>query len=304
MEAPYVNRIISLDNAVDSANYIITSDVLESPWEYFLNSEPQWKRRIQKARKAFQNNISKFKLVGIVPLPDESNVKIYKNIYDTGVLDSYAISKGDLKLKFDSGRARIFYKDTELTKGLGMYVSVFALAHWRDSMEASWQVTKTGPDTLIAQGRWMFIPVLQTWRIEIKDGHNISWDTEMEISDELKIEIEDFKLMLSDKYAQWSTTDGKKGSLPASFEKDLWKTFWSGDAGDEIEMGPVKGAYLPNLKFRLRHGPAGSNASIQDSDQLFNGRVIGCFKENSASENLFTPGSYKYFNADITVDQP
>lgn len=303
-EGFYESRTIPLDKICLTANYIIISDNAGSAWEDIFSQDRLWRTKIERARDAFHGNIANYKLIGVERLPDQSLLSIYKNIAPGISRGSCEIRNSDIRFLFDNGRGRIFYKNTEITKGLGLYTSLFSLQHWRDSMEAGWDVKKLSATKIIAEGRWMFIPVSQVWKIELKNNNIINWQVEIRAQDTIKIEAEDFKLMLRDEYKEWFITDGEHGVFPDYFEKNLWQKLWVGGIDNQPGTGAVrlKGAYLPKVKFRVYRNPDRSLSSVENSDQLFDGRVIGCFKNNPAPENLFPAGSYQYFSAEITVE--
>jgi 4-amino-4-deoxy-L-arabinose transferase-like glycosyltransferase len=299
----YDGRTISLDKICLTANYIIISENIDSSWESAFETDPIWKTKIEKARKILRDNIANYKLIWVTALPDHSLLSIYKNISQDLPHKSFEIRNSDIRFLFDNGRGRIFYKNIEVTKGLGLYTSLFALQYWRDSMEAAWKVTKLSDTKLTAEGRWMFIPVSQVWKVELKEGDVIDWQVEMRVHDKLKIEVEDFKLMLTDKYKEWFTSDGKNGFFPDYFEEKTWRKIWVGQNHSQIGVKSVnlKNMRLPEVRFQVYQLPPESQASIENSDQLFNGRAIGCFKSNSRQDNLFSPKRYKYFSAKISL---
>ena len=304
MERFYEKRHAPLDMLCITSDYIIISNNTDSVWEMVFSSDSAWKEKIENARKTFYENIGRFKLIETFNLPDGSNLFIYKNIYKSELIKYQGIQQADIKLLFDNGRLRIFYKGSEITKGLGLYVSLFALQHWRDSMEATWQVQKISDTKLTAKGRWMFIPITQAWEIELKEGKFIDWHVRMEAKDMIKIEIENFKLMLSDNYKSWFVSSGEKGAFPDTFEESLWKKSWTGNIKNHIGVNAVKTGFisLPKVIFYGFECSPEYTASIENSDQLFNGRVIGVFKKNEPPKNNFNPGQYKYFSAKILIE--
>lgn len=303
MERFYGKRHAPLDEICINADYIIISNNIDSIWEMVLNSEPKWKERIEKAREIFHQNINHFKLIETLRMPDGSEVSLYKNIYKVELIKSQGIQLGDIELLFDSGRIRIFYKGIEITKGLGLYVSLLSLQHWRDSMEATWKVEKLSNAKLIAKGRWMFIPVEQIWEIELKEGNLIDWHVKTDVQDIIKIETEDFKLMLSDNYKSWFVSDGTKGLFSNVFEESQWKRFWAGNIENKVGVPEIntRNFSLPSVIFYAYKYSPGYIASIENSDRLFDGRVIGCFKKNALTKNIYSPGNSEYFSAQISI---
>jgi len=304
MEKFYEKRLAPLDMICTTADYIIISNNTGSVWEDFLNSDPEWKEKIERARTVFYQNINRFKLIDTINLPEGSDLFIYKNIYKAELIKSQGIQQGNIRLFFDSGRLRIFYKEIEITKGLGLYTSFLSLQHWRDSMEASWEVKKLSSTKLTVKGRWMFIPVAQTWEIELKENNIIIWQVKTDIQDIIKIEIEDFKLMLSDNYKSWFASCGEKGAFPVIFEESNWKQAWVGDIKNKVGVHEVnmRNYAFPVVMFSAFEYSPGYTASIENSDRLFDGRVIGCFKKNTLLKNSFSSGDHEYFSAQIIIE--
>jgi 4-amino-4-deoxy-L-arabinose transferase-like glycosyltransferase len=295
----YEKRPIKLAEACLSADYVLlTNDYAR--WEYMREIYPGIARGIGAARKAFDVNMRSFALIKNIPLPDGTILSIYRRNRDSRPDSSCTIRAGDLTLLFDSGRIRIFYNDQEITKGLGLYASLFSLQHWRDSMEATWSARKTGDSSITAEGRWMFIPVVQKWRIEFRDG-NVFWEVSTSVEDPIKIEAVDFKLMLSDAYAKWASPDIAEGNFPGTFNTDSWQRLWAGDGASYAAVKAIAGpgGTLPAVKFY--RVPPGWSLSVDNSDTLFCGRVIGSWKKNTPGNNLYLPSRSETFSAEISV---
>jgi 4-amino-4-deoxy-L-arabinose transferase-like glycosyltransferase len=303
MEDFQEKRHVSLDTMCTTTDYLIISNNEDSIWENFFDTDPLWREKIEKVRKVFSENIHRFNLIKAIHLPDGSNLLLYKNIAKPE-RQSQEISRGNLKLLLDNGRGRIFYKGIEITTGLGMYSSIFSLQHWRDSMEAVWEVKKVTDTKFIAKGRWMFIPVSQTWEIELKEGNIIDWRIKTEAHEPIKIEVVDYKLMLSKNYTRWLVSSGEKGGFPKSFAKETWNKIWSGGIQNKVSTEKVRTARfsLPSTMFYAYGDGQDYIASIENSDQLFYGRVIGCSKKNKFPQNIFSPGKYEYFSANIFIE--
>jgi hypothetical protein len=292
-----------LSLACQTAGYVITCDNEGSEWEKALYPNKAAKEKIGTARQFFRENIGHFKMIKQFRLPDGGNLCIYKNIYKE-LAGPREAKNGVLKLLFDNGRIRIFHKDIEITKGLGLYTSLFALDHWRDSTEATWEIKKINESKLTATGVWLYIPVTQRWEIELKDGNVIDWRVTSFANDAVKIEKEDYKLMLSDKYREWFTSGDQSGKFADYFEKGSWKTFWEGNIRQEAGVRPAEtaGGLLPEVRFNASVMPLEYMTSVENSDRLFNARVVGCSKKNGGNNGLFSPGRDKYFNAKISID--
>ena len=93
------------------------------------------------------------------------------------------IREKNISFFMDEGKGRIFYKSREITTQWGLYVSILTQEGWQESLKGVWKVHKEGEKAIIAEGRYFFIPLVQRWRIEIKDN-GIEWIWEGEKEEE------------------------------------------------------------------------------------------------------------------------
>ncbi|MFH1508430.1 MAG: glycosyltransferase family 39 protein [Candidatus Omnitrophota bacterium] len=272
----YKKRYPLLQDLFSAAGYVILSNDNQSVIEIAENSFPGLIEEINNANQIFMDSIKEFQLIGNFQLPNNSNVYVYKR---KPKQDNYAnlIANGNISLIFKNGRTQIFYKQIEITKHLGLYSSILAQQHWRDSSEAIWVSKKINESTLLATGRWIYIPLRQIWRIELKENGLLLWSVETTIEDDFQMGGIDFKIMLSEQYNSWITGNGLKGIFRSSFNDKSWERVWEGNINNYAST--LMTNTMPAVKFSVLSALPSSVMTIENSDSLFNSRVIGCSKK-------------------------
>ncbi|MDP8297240.1 MAG: ABC transporter ATP-binding protein, partial [Candidatus Orphnella occulta] len=88
--------------------------------------------------------------------------------------------KGDLRLyaDVDAKALRLFYKDAEITEGIGLHSSFLIKSTWHDLIPCKWQMTRK-KDSLILRLYWEELKSKQVWRFFFKDN-TLSWHVDLE----------------------------------------------------------------------------------------------------------------------------
>ncbi|MCM8763730.1 MAG: hypothetical protein NC927_01420, partial [Candidatus Omnitrophica bacterium] len=194
--------------------------------------------------------------------------------------DVEKIKSGRLEFIFESGKGRIFWKDKELTTGLGVFTSLRYLGIWRDSYQGVWQIIEKNATSILVLGEWPFIPVMQDWKLKLLNENLIKWRIETEIFEEIALEIEQANLMLSNKYKEWIVPHLIKGNFSEEFTADyniLPYRFWSGKVKEGIG---VINEILPEILFRINLGNP-LIAVIENTDDLYCARLLQYQKSNN-----------------------
>ncbi|MBU2221462.1 MAG: hypothetical protein KJ722_02465, partial [Candidatus Omnitrophica bacterium] len=220
------------------------------------------------------------------------------------------ICHGRLSFIFDNGKGKIIWDGVELTKGLGLYSSVFLQERWHDSSQAYWQVFSIDADRMVVVGHWPWVPMKQIWQISLSDERTIMINITREIwDDEISAaEREQIGFMVSDKYKEWFSPRQIKAKFPVDFIEHngaFWERLWCGDAssciGVEkglIKKGLFKSKFIPSLCFESLPDCQARQAIVENTDDLFRARVMqyeisprfGCGK-----------GASVYFNGKIKI---
>ncbi len=204
-----------------------------------------------------------------------------------------------MSISFERGFFRITKNNSEITKGLGLYSSLLGRQHWRDSREATWQVEKKSDNTLVLKGRWLFLPVTQTWTVRIVNHECIMWDVEMYIHADISMRYEDYKLMLSQEYKHWFSVDGAKGKLPKTYYS-AWQTFWKKKSVQSVGFENVSPS-LPTITMSNLSKMDNDNTyvMVQNSDSSFMGHVMGFTREKKVSKYLAGEKIQKSFKISV-----
>ncbi|MBU1933424.1 MAG: hypothetical protein KKC66_05940, partial [Candidatus Omnitrophica bacterium] len=205
----------------------------------------------------------------------------------------------DTSFIFARGLGRLFWKDREITNGLGVYSSLRSKGIWYDSSQAIWKTEKKTENTLVAYGRWLFLPIHQRWSIELKKDR-ILWAIDTEISGHIKPEIEQANIMTSDEYSEWSLSNGLKGRFDGFFTDDYdISPFRYCYVELESPLIRVSHANLPLLSFSCKNGK-GLKAIVENSDVFYRSRIIQYQKTNDKNA-ADSDDKYKFFEGEIIL---
>jgi ABC-type polysaccharide/polyol phosphate transport system ATPase subunit len=213
-----------------------------------------------------------------------------------------------LSLVFNYGQGRIFWKDIELTKGLGIYSSVFFRGLWYDSSQAFWEVQRLDKERLIAVGNWSWISLIQTWDITILDETTISWKIAREIWEDVLADREQVNIMLSDKYKKWFVNKQAHGKFPRIFGEHngiFWDRLWCRDKILPIGVKKCKikknifgEQFLPSIVFHCSRGYQARYSIIENTDNLFQARIL---QYELDSNQINDSDKNKYFEGQIKI---
>lgn len=209
------------------------------------------------------------------------------------------MSKGNLKFIFDQGRGRIFWGEDELTTGLSVYTSVRSLGSWFDSYQADWEITQRDKNKIIVLGSWPYIPISQTWQVELIDKDSILWRVDVDIYEEVDLEIEQANIMLSSEYKNWIVTNVITGKFLNEYTRDydiLPFRFWYG-LPEKREIG-VLDDILPSVLFKCNLQEQSFRAIVENTDYLYKARLIQYQKCNTIK---LLPKKYRYFEGVIKI---
>jgi len=212
----------------------------------------------------------------------------------------HKLSRGKLKLVFDEGKGRIFWKDKELTSGLGMYTSIRSSGIWHDSTQAIWQVEKIENDKMLLIGEWSHIPISQLWQLKIISETLIYWKVEMEIYNPANLEIEQSNAMLSKEYKEWIVPNVRKGEFLDEFTNQYDISpfrFWYGKINENGLV--VTKSELPNFSVRLKDRDDSYRTIIENTDSLYKARLLQYQRVNT---DELPPKKYKYFEGLIQIE--
>jgi len=224
-------------------------------------------------------------------------------------INKESISKEALRLAFEQGKVRLFYKEIELTKHFGLYTSIRSSGIWHDSTRVRCELKKITATKMNAYVEWLKLPINQIWEIEILDDSRISWNIEMEISDRVQIEREQANIMLSENYLSWFAYNGDRGDFPEEFNEDYggdWQSLWkaSPKAGFmAVSAARNKNRFWPSILLDCPSQGKEYMNNIVNSDKLFEARVLQCVRVTPDDKSVFLPCKYTYFSGQIKINK-
>ena len=209
-------------------------------------------------------------------------------------------------LIFNNGSCKLFWQETELTKELGMFTSFLSNGKWYASGEdAVWKCIKKNNTTLVFQGKWKKLPLTQSWKFEMTDDKTIHWVLEVQVNRKIHIEREQIGLMLKDEYRRWSAED-QEGVFPSQFTKDLgsWEIMWvqhSYPGFVSVYSAKEDDFDLPPIGFYCDPQNQDYTVSIQNSDKMFEGRILQCSRFNPGRRADFFPNDRRFLSGKIEI---
>ena len=207
------------------------------------------------------------------------------------------LKKDNLRFVFDQGRGRIFWRDKELTTGLGVYSSMRSCGVWCDSYQAAWQVSYKDGNKMIAVGDWPYIPISQTWQFELVNKNIISWRADIAIYGEVSLELEQANIMFSSAYKNWAVPDLIQGKFLDEYTQHydiLPFRFWYGKTKEIAATAKT----LPRIIFKSAMKKEDLRVIVENTDALYQARLLQYQKMNKSN---LSPGKYLYFNGVIEI---
>ena len=211
------------------------------------------------------------------------------------------LKSGDLEIKVWNTGPKIYWHDTELTKGVGLNTSVFVDGRWHDSSKAKWDMLETGPSSLKLKNQWRYLPLREIWSIEPLGDNKISCKVELEISKDVEFVEQKFTTMLSERFEKWAT-DTNKGS---DFPKFKGWTDIKEAKKDSVFMkaGTKSGKEVPNIVIKKRDIPRRNfYIQIQNSDYKTKARLLNVVASSRQDRLSYKKGISLFFNTEISVE--
>jgi hypothetical protein len=209
---------------------------------------------------------------------------------------------GPLGVVFDRGTIRLFWKNKEITRGLGIYTSFCSQGHWYDSSQAAWKIKEGCGGILQATGIWPWIPVIQHWDIRA-EKKKLILEIDSEVYREFYLDAEEANLYLSDEYTRWFA------------QKDrgiFYKEFSQGDLFRfRVWVGRISEGRLGVKKRVFRLPQVSLTPAVRDHDAYFaienanimgeTGRLIQDIKISQDPTRLYKPARYNSFKGSIEL---
>ncbi len=277
-ESVFLNRI-SLQSQKDYiANYVSSSLSILSR---------------EKQASFTKGNFSLFS-VRISFFEDEHNFNSYIN----KVKSSQEIVNGDLKLFFDQGRGRIFWKGKELTEGDGVCLLLLSSNKWYSSLsQALWSIEKGNTNKLIIEGKWIDLPISHNIELEIEDNNTIVCRIDIETYADTELKQESFVVMLSDAYKDYIIPDCKQQFRFSVYHEDSyeWKDVWRAKIKDAPWAGIVDNSGHAEVTLNSSIMPTDANFIISNTNKRHLARALIYNRTNANGLRLPIGKQYFYY---------
>ena len=206
--------------------------------------------------------------------------------------------KGPIRLYLDiHNRFHIYYKDNEITKGMGLNAGIFSEGNWYGSSDSQIKVEKPSSDEMLFYFTHNKLPVVQTWHLRFLTEGIMEWEVRMRIKEPLRIDRRNASLFLSKAYEGWIMPP-EEGKFPSGFGPE-----WLRMCASYVNKPDFAGLYssmadLPDITLK---NPKDSKCSflIQNTDLDLSSRVFEIQFEEE--KELYQPGIYPYLKASFQL---
>lgn len=280
----------------------------------------KWEQHYQKKRKklAFEQKSLKAKLIS--SLAEKGVLKtgikglkfiIRRVFFIPGRLKNFlcknffiieeVILNGRIKIKFGEGQVRLYWKDREISKGVGLNTSFYYGERWFDSSQANWKLEKQSLEAIIVKLTWDNVPVRQLWKISINADNTINWSAEMEIKRPVQLLEYKSGIMLQPDFNMWKDDLGVGKFPPLQDWEEIELYNSKSKQLTVLEHGAEKENKLPILELSLE-GPMENNTypQIQNTDLKTKARII---QMRRLKIEQFVPGLYGYFDLKLKLEE-
>jgi len=215
------------------------------------------------------------------------------------------LTNGRASLIFNNGHCRLLWSGAELTKEMAIFANFLSHGRWHTSgTQARWEVVETGPSSMVAQGVWTHLPVKQLWKVESPSDDVVRVSLETTVCEGVDLGRQSMGIMLSPVYDRWSA-GGRSGGFPSQFNERPggWEVVWAAPAPDGetlVTSSDSDGGGAPALSFSSTKAE-GYTVSVENTDRLFEGRVVQYFKVNHGEGARHRPGDHSSISVEITI---
>ncbi|MFA5144813.1 MAG: ABC transporter ATP-binding protein [Candidatus Omnitrophota bacterium] len=202
------------------------------------------------------------------------------------------LQKGPLDIIFSEGRLSLYWQGRQITKGLGGFTAVFSSKRWHISTQAEWDIRSKDQNKLVVEGKWLRLPVKQTWELDVSKDGSLCWQVNTEVQQRGLCGQEQLNLMLSDGYQEWFVDNRREKFPQIQSNNIMWDDLLpegsiAKAAGiDTDEAGEKR---LPAICFAPLEDAPDNTMKVFNSDFQNNARVLQCLNSNFNN----TQGSFK-----------
>lgn len=218
-----------------------------------------------------------------------------------------AFASGNLRLYADQEHKtiRLYYQDTELTKGSGIHSAFYIARRWITLKDAQWQVQNTSGEKLILFFDYdQLLPLREIWEFTCSESNILKLNIDVETFKPVFIFYHYVGLELKDVYRRWKTAYEQGGFSVNQYMNDVRPIRLKDQKISKILLFPDEGKNTPILFF--------------DSESNSYMRNLSLFKRQAADEqslclnstaiipkdkSLIKPGKHPYFSGRIILNK-
>ncbi|MCP4649194.1 MAG: radical SAM protein [PVC group bacterium] len=236
-------------------------------------------------------------LVKILSLPQKILIFGNKDIW----IVEEVISAGDLKLAFGDGKIRVYWKDKEVSKDVGLTTSFYYGEYWIDSSQANWKLDKQQENKIIVKLKWDDVPLRQQWEVTLSDNGSIEWNSWIQAEREIQLIEYKAGIMLPKTYTLWKDDvgTGKFPRIRGWEDMELYN-----QKSECLSVIPNKAQVAesyPEIELKLKTGSSKNTyPQVQNTECKMNARLL---QMRRLKVERFAPGIYPYFNLEINLKE-
>jgi radical SAM superfamily enzyme YgiQ (UPF0313 family)/MoaA/NifB/PqqE/SkfB family radical SAM enzyme/LEA14-like dessication related protein len=242
--------------------------------------------------------ILRFIFRNLLFMPGRIRNRLQKNLW----IIEEVIAKDNIKIKFGEGQVRLYWKDTEVSKGVGITTSFYYGEHWFDSSQANWKLEKKSDSSIDVKLIWDHVPLRQYWSIKIENEDRIRFRSNMEVKNAVQLLEYKAGIMLQPEYNMWKDDLGL-GKFPALHdweEIELYNP--KADKLTALEDAANTGRKMPQIQLSLCGSISDKTyPQIQNTDLKTKARIL---QMRRLKIEQFSPGEYAYFDLDFKLTEP
>ncbi|HRI87350.1 MAG TPA: ABC transporter ATP-binding protein [Candidatus Hydrogenedentes bacterium] len=209
------------------------------------------------------------------------------------------VRDGDIRLQAANGSARLFWRDTELTKAVGIYTSMLIHNVWNDSQNLHWAPVQISGSVLRISGRSRRFPFAQHWEFDLRDGavHVSIW---LEAVEGIDVQEYHTSIGLRPEFDRWQT-DHESGAFP-DFEQGLED--WH-HANRDYALGTTAKALssaYPSVILRSTATEVPCRMTAVNTGFGESARVLQALRTPEAGKLRFEAGRHLYFQGVIRIE--
>ncbi len=188
-------------------------------------------------------------LVKILSFYIVNNIEDYKKEIEGIPEIKKEIKIGDnFKFAFDSNAFKIYFREKEITKGFGLYSSIFK-KFWHDPQDIVWTIENSNNEYMVIKGDYVNFPVSLKWIIKSKQQYALNIDVILIVKEDIYIDRIQTSIMINPDYKNWEAEylnkSIKKGRFGSPFFTNRWKIIWFGSA----DSFKIESKNLPKVCF-------------------------------------------------------